>query len=138
MSVEWHGLEEYQALLKNFPASLVGETAHYADDAVNGAAVAIRQVYGAHRRSGNLQKRVTVSNMSRGQFVVGKVLKSTAPHAALFEYGSQARHTNIGANRGSMPATPTFVPTVQKFRRGLYAQVTALLVRHGAVVSGNA
>jgi hypothetical protein len=65
-------------------------------------------------------------------------VKSTAKHAALFEIGTQARHTNIGANRGSMPPGKIFVPVVVRKRRAMYERLKELLVRHGAKVNGNA
>jgi hypothetical protein len=36
-------------------------------------------------------------------FSAGAIVINRAKHAAIFENGTQARHTAIGANRGSMP-----------------------------------
>jgi hypothetical protein len=71
-----------------------------------------------------------------GQFVTGAVVKNTAPHAILFELGTQARHTKIGANRGSMPPGHVFVPRIVKARRKLTADLKAMVAAHGAVVTG--
>lgn len=132
------GLDELRAALRALPADLTGEAGHIIEGEANGAAVAIRTGYGAHRRSGNLQDHVTVTQRPAGQFGAAAVVKSAARHAWLFENGSQARHTEIGANRGSMPPGHVFVPAMIRARRVMYEKLAGLLERHGLRVSGHA
>lgn len=133
----WDGLEELKAALRQLPEELTGEGSHIVEGAANGAAVDVRSGYAGHRRSGNLQDGVTVEHGVSG-FGTSAVVKSNARHAWLFENGSQARHTAIGANRGSMPPAHVFVPAVMRKRRAMYDELKAMLTRHGLLVSGDA
>jgi hypothetical protein len=137
-SVKWNGLEELRAQLRQLPAELTGEASHIVEGAANGAAVDLRVAYGAHVRSGKLQDKVVVTHRDRGKFSAGAIVKNLARHAWLFENGSQARHTEIGADRGSMPAGHVFIPIVMRARAVMYDQLKALLVRKGLLVSGDA
>ena len=62
------------------------------------------------------------------------VVRNRNPLAGIFEYGTQARHTKIGANRGSMPPGHVFVPRMQQARVVLVSRLAALVERHGLVV----
>jgi len=54
------------------------------------------------------------------------VVKSTARHAHLFELGTVRRFSGeTGANRGSMPAKPTFVPWAIRWRERMIEQITS-------------
>jgi hypothetical protein len=130
--VRWDGLEEYRELLRALPEALAQETAHLVEAAANGAALDIRRAYPV--RTGKLRDRVTVTRLNKGKYGTGLIVKNTAPHAWLFENGTQARHTALGANRGSMPPGHVFIPLAIKARRRLYGQVKDLLVRKGALV----
>jgi hypothetical protein len=67
------------------------------------------------------------------------VVINTSPHAGIFERGSQARHTALGANRGSMPPNPIFSATMIRTRRGLYTgPIVRVLQVFGLRVSGSA
>jgi hypothetical protein len=133
----WEGFDEFRTALRNLPADLTGEAGHIVEATANGAAVDIKRGYAAHRRSGNLQSGVTVTHVDKGKFSAGAIVKNTAKHANIFEVGTQARHTAIGANRGSMPPGHVFVPVVVRARRRMFAQLKDMLVRHGLVVSGD-
>jgi hypothetical protein len=102
--------------------------------------VEIRGIYGAHKRTGNLQDGVVIEHQSQGQFGVGMVVKSKARHAWLFDNGSQARHWVSGKSTGQMwgktPPTHAFVRTMIKYRRSMYQRLKDMLTRHGLVVSG--
>ena len=130
--VRWDGLEEYRELLRALPEALAQETAHLVEAAANGAAVDIRRAYPV--RTGRLRDRVTVTRLNKGKYGPGLIVKNTSPLASIFEHGSQARHTALGANRGSMPPGHVFIPLALKARRRLYGQVKELLVRKGALV----
>ena len=102
--------------------------------AAEGAASDIRAAYPV--RTGNLRDHVVVSQGVGGQYGTAVIVKNTAKHAWLFENGSQARHTDIGANRGSMPPGHVFVPAVRRARRGMYIDLGEMLEREGLHVSG--
>jgi hypothetical protein len=137
-SVRWDGLEELKRELRNLPADLTREASHVVEGTANAAATEIKRGYGKHRRTGNLQAGVLVTHFDKGKFSTGALVKNTAKHAHLFEVGTQARHTAIGANRGSMPPGHVFVPAVIKWRRRMYQELKDILVRHGLVVTGEA
>lgn len=135
--MKFDGMAELRAELRNLPAELTAEASGIVDGAADSAAGEIRAAYEEHRVSGNLARGVRVTRQDAGKWAAGAIVKSTAPHSHLFEYGSQARHTDIGANRGSMPPRPTFVPIVMRKRREMYGKLKAMLVRHGLQVSGD-
>lgn len=132
----FNGLDDLRAALRQLPEELTGEASHILEAAANGAAVDIRSGYAGHRRSGDLQDKVTVEHGVSG-FAASAVVKSNSRHAWLFENGSQARHTAIGANRGSMPPAHVFVPVLIRKRRAMYDQLKDLLTRKGLLVSGD-
>lgn len=132
------GMAELIAALRNLPTDLATEAWHIIESQANAAAFEIRTAYGSHRRSGNLQDHVVVETISAGPVGVGYRVKAASRHAHLYEYGTQARHNAIGANRGSMPARPTFVPVMARRRRRMFTELADLLTRHGLQVSGAA
>lgn len=93
----------------------------------------------AHRytvQTGTLQRRVRTSYPS-SRILVG-IAQSTAPHAHLYEFGTRARRTASGANRGVMPAASpaVVVPIAQRWRARMYARLAAMLRDRGFVVEG--
>lgn len=135
--VVFDGLAELREALRNLPSELAGAATRIVQDAGNRAAGDVRAAYAAHRRSGNLQDNVHVQHQWSG-LAVTTTIQSTARHANLFEMGTQARHTAIGANRGSMPPAHAFVPPVIKARRRMYEELKTKLEEEGLVVSGDA
>jgi Bacteriophage HK97-gp10, putative tail-component len=69
-------------------------------------------------RTGDLRDHLTLT-VTREADRVRATITNTSDHAVMFENGTQARHTAIGANRGSMPANPLFTATVMRARREL-------------------
>jgi Bacteriophage HK97-gp10, putative tail-component len=136
VTLKWDGLDEFKADLERLPEGLTTESDPIVATAAHEAASEIRAAYPT--RTGNLKKNVFVSRLDKGKDFVGYIVKNSAPHAFIFENGTQARHTSIGANRGAMPPGHVFVPAVIRRRRQMYEQLKALLVRHGLVVSGDA
>ena len=136
------GMAELKAALRALPAELAGEAGHLVQAAANGAALDARTVYGAHRRTGNLQEHVTVEARASGPLGASYQVRSTARHAWLFEYGSQARHyITVRGHRhvtGRMPAAGTngVVPVFIRARRAMEATLVDLLERHGLTVTG--
>lgn len=140
-SVQFDGLDELRAALRNMPTHLRGQAANIVEAAGNAAATEIRAAYGKHRHTGNLQEGVTVEHERQAGVTARSVVKSTAPHAYIFENGTQARHTDLGWNRGVMPAggKPAghiFVPVVVRHRRAMEAKLEDMLKGEGFEVSG--
>jgi hypothetical protein len=139
--IVFDGLDELKAALRALPAELTVEASREVEGAGNGAAVAIRTVYGAHRVTGHLQESVTVEQRQAGQFAAAVVVKANDPIAWLFDNGSQARHWAGGKSTGIMwgntPPTHVFVKTMIAARRKMYDKLRDLLERKGLVVSGN-
>ncbi len=135
-SLRFDGLSELREQLRNLPAELTAEASGIVTEAATSAEGEVRAKYEAHARSGNLAKGLRVTHVDSGKYSAGALLKSTAPHANLFENGSQARHNDIGANRGSMPPAHVFVPAVMRARRRMWGQLKAMVERSGLTVTG--
>lgn len=133
--IVWDGLEDLKAALRALPAELAADASSIVTGAAQEAADAIRSAYPA--RTGNLKDHVLVTGVSAGTYGAGAVVKNTAKHAWIFENGTQARHTSLGANRGSMPPGHVFIPTVIRKRREMYERLKAVLVSHGLVAAGD-
>ena len=136
------GLDELREALRNLPADLAAEGAGYVTGAAQAAEAEIRGVYAEHVASGKLVARLSVET-STSQFGASARVKDTAPHAWIFENGSQARHWASGKGTGAMwgktaqPPTHVFVRTAQKHRRRMYDNDRAMLERHGLLVTGS-
>jgi hypothetical protein len=134
--LQWTGLRELEDDLRRLPDDLTGEASHIIEAAANGAAAEIKPRYGV--KTGNLRDHLEVRETHDGPFSAGYVVINTAKHAGLYESGTQARHTDIGANRGRMPAAHVFIPVAIRKRRQMYEQLKAMVERHGLEVSGDA
>ena len=135
--VIWGGLAEYQAQLAQMPEALTVEAGHAVEGAVNGAYVAITGAYPV--RTGNLRKGMRLTPVRRKGFVVAADVKNIAPHAILFERGTQARHyftvNGVKHLTGRMPPGNIFIPRILKARRALTQSLKEMLVRRwGATV----
>jgi hypothetical protein len=133
--LEFVGLAELKAELRKLPTELVNEARQIVLVAVEEAADDIRDGY--PRRTGDLKDKVKTTHEHTAFGAIGKV-KNTSKHALPFEVGTQARHTALGANRGSMPPGNVFRPAIAKKKREMYEGLKALLERHGLQVSGDA
>lgn len=135
--MRWDGLKELAEELRNLPADSQGEAAKIVEAEVNSAFVTIKRVYDAHRFTGTLSKRLTISPLKvRGQFTTGLVLRSGSPLAWLFDNGSQVRHyvTEHGVKHltGRMPARPVFARTVGFAKRQIRQALKDMMLRRGA------
>lgn len=128
-SVKWEGLDEFREWLHTLPLEAGNEAEKIVQAEANAAAFQIRSRYPA--RTGELQRKVTVNRRVSRQGVVSYVVRNGSRLAAIFEYGTQARHTKIGANRGAMPPGHVFIPIVLQRRRTMYLRLKDLLVRFG-------
>jgi hypothetical protein len=131
----FEGLAELRAELRRLPGDLAAEATTIIFARAERAKADIVAAY--PERSGDLKNHVSVSKANAGKYGAGVFIKNTAKHAWLFENGSQARHTAIGANRGAMPPGHVFVPIVMRQRRAMYADLKALLARKGLQVRGD-
>jgi len=127
----WHGMKEYQDEIRKMPEDCRREAANLIEAGVNSAYATVKRVYEAHRFTGTLSNRLTISVKP-----CGFTLRSASPLAWLFDNGSQARHyvTERGKTHltGRMPATHIFSRTVGFTRRKLSQQFREMLFRRGA------
>ncbi len=128
------GLEELRAQLRTLPADLAAEASVPVHEAAEGAKSAIFNAY--PDRTGDLRDHLVLEERPTGPFGAAVIVKNTSKLAWIFENGSQARHTALGANRGSMPPGHVFLPNIIRKRRTMYEQLKALLVSHGLIVQG--
>lgn len=132
----FEGLEELKDELRRLPAELRDEGNTIGMNRAERARAAIDADY--PRRAGHLKKGLKIRVIASGPFGFAIEVLNTDKDAMTFEIGSQARHTTLGANRGSMPAGHVFVPHVQRHRRAMFQELKDMLVRHGLVVTGDA
>lgn len=134
------GLDGLKKELMALPENLTGEGGHIVEGSANGAATSVRSQYASHRVTGTMQSRVLVETRKSKQFGVAATVKSTAPHAHLFEKGTQARHyiTRNGVKHllGRMPPANIFIPTIIRYRRAMFENLKDMLRRNGLQVSG--
>lgn len=136
MSSVFEGLDELRAELRALPDELSEEGGDIVVAATNDAADAVFNGY-PEGPTGHLRGGVRFK-VSRSKGGASGEVKSTAQHAWMFENGTQARHTDLGANRGSMPARHVFIPAVMRVRRRMYEELKALVMRKGLEVTDDA
>jgi hypothetical protein len=135
------GLDELREALRTLPAELAAEGGADVTAAAQGAEAEIRQVYEAHRHTGHLAAGLFVQSTMNPFGALARI-KNTAPHAWIFENGTQARHWKGGKSTGAMwgataqPPTHTFVRATMKHRKQMYERLRALLERQGLQVTG--
>lgn len=130
------GLTELRNALRNLPEDLARDAAEIVVNVAEGAKAEIVSGY-PQGRTGNLKGGVTV-HRSHAQFTSQAIVKSRAKHAHLFEFGTKARKTANGVNRGRMPKAPAhqaMIPVVIRKRRQMVQQLIELVRRAGFEVS---
>lgn len=133
----FEGIEELRASLRKLPVDLRDDAEEIVFDSANEAADDIRAGYASHRRSGELADKVEVVQLrGAGTAFAGSIVQNKSKLAFIFENGTQARHTAIGANRGAMPAAHVFVPAVIKRRKEMYERLRVMVRSHGLSVTG--
>jgi hypothetical protein len=152
MAVQWTGLSEFKAALHDLPEDLKQEGAAIVLAHAQEAERLVTQAYpvrttnlkrGPNRKSkwwppGNLKKGVRTTVQSDARVGASALVRSTAPHAHLFERGTGVRRTGKGANRGRMPAADLaqqMIPIVIRVRRRMHIQLIHLLERAGLTVT---
>lgn len=134
--LEFAGLKELREALRQLPHELKAEAQSIVMDAANGAGTDIKAAYDRHTKTGNLSKGVQVRPSEVSTFGAGAIVVSRAKHAWMFENGTQARHTAIGANRGAMPPGHVFIPVVVKRRKQMYVELMEVIRKQGLQVTG--
>jgi len=134
-SLTFIGLDELRAELLNLPAALTTKAVGIVTAAADDAAAEIKAAY-PEGETGNLKRGVRVGTKGGGDFTVRRVVRSTAPHATLFETGTQTRQTALGYNRGFMPGANIFVPVVTRRRRAMFESLVAIVEQAGLSVRG--
>lgn len=124
-SAGFSGMQELIAGLGQLSATVQAE----AGDIVLGAAVTmssdVKREYGTGP-TGNLAARVVVEKAGPLRVKV----RTKAPHAHLYEFGTVQRFTHgTGANRGTMPAKPVFVPAAVRTRKRMVDDLKDLVRR---------
>lgn len=147
--VTFDGVEELHRLLRTFPEILTAEGQRIAEGTANAMASDIRQAYpvrktglhpGPRRQSpwyapGNLLARIAVTHFDRGKFIAGSMVKNRAPHAYIFENGTDARHYYESSGKrhatGKMPPGRVFIPAAMRWRARMRQELIAMVERHG-------
>lgn len=135
VKLKFDGLTELRNALRNLPSDLTGEASHIVEGIANGAASEIRQAYPSV--TGNLISGVQVTRFEHGKVAAGALVKSSARHAHLFEFGTKSRRTSKGWNRGTMPKAPEnerMVPIIVKARYRMFGLLADMLRRAGLLV----
>lgn len=131
------GFDAQRRQLRALPVDLANATRDEAAEPIaDAAATAIAATY--PRRSGELADAVRVDHVARGPVQAVARVVNTHPLASVFEHGTQARHTALGANRGSMPAGNVFIPIMRRARTLFWTKVVPIMERTGLTVTGRA
>lgn len=137
------GLAEFKVALKSLPDTLATEAGDIIREEAEGAGQAVRSAYNRHRVTGSLENHVVVKKKRSGKYGPAYQVASTAPHATIFEKGTQVRSYVTKKNGvkklvGAMPAAKIFGPVMERHRRFMWDGLYTLLVKHGLLVSGAA
>lgn len=138
--IRFDGLAELKAALRNLPQRLTQEASNIVEHTAQQMKDDVQAAYRAKVKeevTGNLVNRVVISR-STGGFITGAVVKNNAPHAYIFEHGTQVRHTDLGYNRGRMPPGRVFVPIAVRRRREMFNALKSMVERNGLTVIGDA
>lgn len=147
MSDVFNGLDELREALLNLPKQLRDDAAAIVNDAANSTARDVRAAYervrtptkakGYKSQGGHLADNVRVTEDTSGgeSYALARV-KSMAPHASLYEYGTADRAWKSGKSTGSMPAHPTMIPTAVRERRQMHDRLIEMVKAAGLEVSG--
>jgi hypothetical protein len=129
------GIAELKDALGRLPAELKGQATGIVVEAAYGAQAEIVAAY-TKGPTGKLKKGVKVKVQEIGPYSVAAQVRSSAPHGWLYEYGTVARKTKRGWNRGTMPNAPdVFIPAMIRYRRAMYLKLAELIRSTGLIVT---
>ena len=126
--VRWTGMTELQRALRDAPLTIRAEAMQIVRHATQATAADITTRY-AVGSTGNLRRGVRTEYP--GPEVLIGVVRSTAPHAHIWEFGTKRRQNRRGANRGRMPARPTTPGVARRRRAQMFTSLIALVQRLG-------
>jgi hypothetical protein len=138
------GLDPWLEALRQLPGELRDEARTVVHDTATHAADEMRAAYPEGPR-GRLKRGVKVGLHEGNEFGAGATVKNTAPHAFIFEQGTQARYVttrplgrakNFGYRRGAMPPGRVFIPIAIRRRRAMYDALVEVVRRAGFEVTG--
>lgn len=138
--IRFDGMAELKAALRNLPKRLTEEATNIVEHTAQQMKDDVQAGYRSKVKqevTGNLVDRVVISRQSGG-FVTGAVVKNNAPHAYIFEHGTQVRQTDLGYNRGRMPPGRVWIPIAVRSRREMLTALVSMVERNGLTVTGNA
>jgi len=148
IEVRWEGMNEFRKALKDLPEELHSEASDIVMAHANEAAILARDAYPVRTTGlnpsllrktrwfppGSLKSRVRAPRNESKVLLAKFRVRSDAPHAHLFEYGTKERRNKSGANRGAMPEAPenqAFVGYATRVRRRMVVALIALVRRAG-------
>lgn len=139
-TLRWNGLDDLKAALRSLPQDLTDDAVGIVNAAVQSAEQEIAAGYHVGP-TGNLRRGLRTT-MKPGLFKTVAVLTNTAPHAWLWDHGSQLRHYatrrgrqhRTGAMWGKTGPPFTFIRGVTKWRAIMYDRLAAMLAQHGLTV----
>lgn len=134
MSVILDGFDELMRELTNAPKEIRDEGFEILREETEGARSEIAIEYGRRSKTGTLAARVETFYPAESALI--GIVRSTAPHSHLVEFGTKARQTSKGANRGAMGADKVTPPIAQRRRERMYRRQKDMLERRGFVIGG--
>jgi hypothetical protein len=139
VDLTWSGLEDFRTILRNIPKALHSEAIPIVDHATEATANQLLLNYPVGD-TGNLRAGVRVEKHHEGGGVYDQV-RSTSPHAHLWEFGTENRETAKGWKRGHVtPARDkgreTLIGIAIRNRERMDRELFGLLERNGFTVTG--
>jgi hypothetical protein len=144
--LELIGVLELRRLLQTLPQDLHRQAIGIVEGSARRAAASIRAAYptgtpgrfykGKPIQPGGLKRGVAVTRpraVDRPLSVTSMVI-NRAPHALLFERGTETRQNQYGDHRGRMPPGNVFIPRILTNRRRMYTELAALVQSQGLSV----
>lgn len=146
------GLDELRKALLDAPEQIQAQAETIVREAAESAASEARSRYEQHRTSietytpgkgvrrarRHLADSVSVSfRGAKSGSAVGRIVVD-APHAHLFEFGTQQREWLGGKSTGAAPPNATLIPIAIRRRRGMTVDLIETVERIGLKVTGDA
>jgi len=129
------GMAEFREGLRRLPEDLAAKAALVVRDTAQQVGQEVQFNYPS--RTGNLKRGVKVT-LDGSKVSVRGVVRSGAPHAHLYEYGTARRQTTKGANRGVMPKGPTedlVGPRASRARKRMTDELIVIVQEAGLTTS---
>jgi hypothetical protein len=144
--IQWTGLTELRAWLRNLPEHLTNEASGIVSSSVQHAFTEIYNGYPIGP-TGNLRRGLKMrlpgeggSGMRASSKALGvnAILYNHAPHAWFYDNGTATRRSSTRpGGLGYMKPTHLFVRTAIKWRTAMYARLVFMLEREGLIVTGS-